>query len=79
MTRHSLDATSLICGIVLAAVAVAYLIGENSTFDVDMRWALPLTLIGLGAGGLVGAVASTRRANASVAVPAEQSESAESS
>ena len=63
MNRHHVDATSLISGLVLAGVALVYLVAENTTLDIDVRWALPLALIGLGVGGVVGAVTSARRAN----------------
>ena len=67
MIRHRLDLTSLICGLVFAAVAVVYLVAENSNLEVDVRWALPLALIGLGVGGVVGAITSARRASQSEA------------
>jgi len=63
MNRHQVDATSLISGLVFAGVALVYLIAENSALEVDVRWALPLALIGLGIGGVVGAVTSARRTN----------------
>jgi len=63
MNRHQVDATSLISGLVFAGVALVYLVAENSTLEVDVRWALPLALIGLGIGGVVGAITSARRAN----------------
>jgi uncharacterized membrane protein YfcA len=74
MNRHQIDATSLISGLVFAGVALVYLIAENTTLDVDVRWALPLALIGLGIGGVVGAVTSARRANEGDDEPVLQSE-----
>jgi len=62
MNRHQVDATSLISGLVFAGVALVYLIAENSALEVDVRWALPLALIGLGIGGVVGAVTSATSA-----------------
>ena len=62
MNRHQVDATSLISGLVFAGVALVYLVAENSSLEVDVRWALPLALIGLGIGGVVGAVTSARSA-----------------
>ncbi|MEO8329205.1 MAG: hypothetical protein ABI586_04280 [Candidatus Nanopelagicales bacterium] len=65
MTRHPIDAVSLVAGLVFAAVAVLYVIAEHSTVDIDARWVLPLALIGLGIGGVVGAVSTaTRQRNA---------------
>jgi uncharacterized membrane protein YfcA len=74
MNRHQIDATSLISGLVFAGVALVYLIAENTTLDVDVRWALPLALIGLGIGGVVGAVTSARRTTEDADEPVLQSE-----
>lgn len=61
MNRHSLDPVSLVAGLVFAAVAVVYLIAELTNADVDGRWVLPLALIGLGVGGVLGAFSSAAR------------------
>ena len=85
MNRHSLDPVSLVAGLVFAAVAAVYLVAELTDSDVDGRWVLPLALIGLGVGGVLGAVNSAarqRRDRISAAqveeidAPTEQSESA---
>ena len=61
MRRHELDLTSLIAGIVLAAIAAAYLLAAATGRSVDGAWVLPVGLIGLGLAGLAG---SLRRARA---------------
>ncbi len=61
MTRHPLDAVSLVAGLVFAGVAAAYLIAAHSALDVDARWVLPLALIGLGLGGVVGSINTASR------------------
>ena len=61
MTRHPLDAVSLVAGLVFTAVATAYLIAAHSSTDIDARWVLPLALIGLGIGGVVGSITTASR------------------
>jgi hypothetical protein len=61
MTRHPLDAVSLVAGLVFAGVAAVYLIAAHSALDVDARWVLPLALIGLGLGGVVGSINTATR------------------
>lgn len=61
MTRHSMDPVSLVAGLVFAAVAVVYLIATQTDMNVDGRWVLPLALIGLGIGGVLGALNTAAR------------------
>lgn len=61
MKRHAFDPVSLVAGLVFAAVAALYLVSEHSSFDVDGRWVLPLVLIGLGVGGVAGALMTASR------------------
>jgi len=61
MTRHQMDPVSLVAGLVFAAVAAVYLIATQTDMNVDGRWVLPLALIGLGVGGVLGAVNSAAR------------------
>lgn len=61
MKRHAFDATSFLAGLVLGSIALAYLVAEQSGWDVDGRWVLPVVLIGLGVAGIVGAVGGLRR------------------
>ncbi|MEO8329949.1 MAG: hypothetical protein ABI586_08095 [Candidatus Nanopelagicales bacterium] len=61
MTRHPIDAVSLVAGLVFAAVAVLYVVAAHSAVHIDARWVLPLALIGLGIGGVVGAVSTATR------------------
>jgi hypothetical protein len=61
MKRHAFDPTSFVAGIVLGAVALAYLVAERTSWDVDGRWVLPVALIGLGVAGIAGALTGLRR------------------
>ncbi len=61
MKRHQMDPVSLVAGLVFAAVAGVYLIATQTDTNVDGRWVLPLALIGLGVGGVLGAVNSAAR------------------
>jgi len=69
MKTHEFDATSLISGIVFAVVAGVYLAGAATGTHVDVRWLLPLTLIGLGIAGVAGAVTSAARQQRSTGAP----------
>lgn len=61
MTRHSLDPISLAAGLVFTVVAIAYLLDAHSSIDVDGRWVIPLALIAIGIGGVVGAIGAANR------------------
>jgi len=50
-----------VAGLVFAAVAAVYLIEAHSNVDIDGRWVLPLALIGLGLGGVLGALSTAAR------------------
>ena len=61
MSRHPFDPVSFVAGLVFVAVAVGYLFEAHSNIDVDGRWVLPLALIGLGIGGVMGALSTAAR------------------
>jgi hypothetical protein len=61
MKRHETDWTSLIAGLTFCVIAVAYLGGEISGRSLELRWVIPLLLIGLGAAGVAGTVVRARR------------------
>ncbi len=44
MRRHDLDWTSLVAGVVITAIAAAYLVGAWTDLRIDGRWVLPLGL-----------------------------------
>lgn len=48
MRKHAFDPASFVLGLVIAGVAVTYLVAEAQDRTVDGAWILPLTLIGLG-------------------------------
>ena len=56
--RHPRDAVSLVLGLVLATVAVLFLVVDVTDQPVDLRWAGPVALMAIGALGLA---ASLRR------------------
>ena len=56
--RHPRDAVSLVLGLVLATVAVLFLVVDVTDRSVDLRWAGPVALMAIGALGLA---ASLRR------------------
>jgi heme A synthase len=61
MKRHAFDPTSFVAGLVLGAIALAYLLAEQLDRTVDGRWVLPVALIGLGVAGIAGALGGLRR------------------
>jgi hypothetical protein len=61
MRRHETDWTSLIAGVTFCAIAIAYLAGEVTHRSLELRWVLPMLLIGLGIAGLAGTLVRARR------------------
>jgi hypothetical protein len=61
MKRHETDWTSLIAGVTFCAIALAYLGGEVTHRSLELRWVLPMLLIGLGIAGLAGTLVRARR------------------
>ena len=61
MSRHDPDLTSLIAGLVFLAIGVSYLLDATDVIEVQVRWIVPLALIGLGAAGLAGSVLRNRQ------------------
>ncbi len=61
MRRHAADLTSLIAGLVFVGIGTAYIIGALTEVRIEMRWVLPLGLIGLGLAGLAGTISQARR------------------
>jgi hypothetical protein len=56
-SRHRRDAVSLVMGLLMLGVAGLFLVGDLAS-GVDLRWAGPVVLIGI---GLIGLAASVRR------------------
>jgi hypothetical protein len=69
MKRHAFDPTSFLAGLVLGAVALAYLVAERTSWTLDGRWVLPVALIGLGVAGIAGALTGLRPAVESDVTP----------
>ena len=61
MKRHEPDWTSLIAGITFCAIALAYLVGEVTNRRLELRWVVPMLLIGLGLAGLAGTLVRAHR------------------
>lgn len=61
MKRHEPDWTSLIAGVTFCAIAVAYLGGEVTHRSLELRWVVPMLLIGLGVAGLAGTLVRAHR------------------
>ena len=60
MRRHELDLMSLVAGLVLLAISVAFLVGALTDTRVEPAVVLPLTLVGLGAAGIAGSLRKVR-------------------
>ena len=58
MSRHDRDVVSLMGGVALVLVAVAFLLTDLTTLRVDARWAGPVVLVVV---GTLGVFASLRR------------------
>lgn len=56
MSRHRLDVTSLSLGVIFVVTAVLYLVADVRGWSIDVRWVVPVLFIGLGVGGLAGAI-----------------------
>jgi len=61
MKRHEPDWTSLIAGVTFCVIALAYLGGEVTYRSLELRWVVPMLLIGLGIAGLAGTLVRARR------------------
>jgi hypothetical protein len=61
MKRHEPDWTSLIAGVTFCAIALTYLGGEVTHRSLELRWVLPMLLIGLGIAGLAGTLVRAHR------------------
>jgi hypothetical protein len=61
MKRHEPDWTSLIAGVTFCAIALAYLGGEITHRSLELRWVVPMLLIGLGVAGLAGTLVRAHR------------------
>lgn len=61
MKRHEPDWTSLVAGVTFCAIALAYLGGEITHRSLELRWVVPMLLIGLGIAGLAGTLVRARR------------------
>lgn len=61
MSRHDLDLTSLVSGLIFAAVGVIFLLDLTVDYAVSPRWVTPLVLIGVGLAGLLSTVKSSFR------------------
>jgi hypothetical protein len=63
MKRHPVEIFSLVSGLAFLAFAGAYLVGAGLDRYPDARIALPLLLVGLGAGGLAAVLRAQKRSD----------------
>jgi hypothetical protein len=56
MRRHAPNWTSLIVGVTFTAIAIAYLSAAIDDRTLQVRWVLPILLIGLGLAGVAATV-----------------------
>ncbi|HEY3926055.1 MAG TPA: hypothetical protein VGL75_15940 [Acidothermaceae bacterium] len=69
MKRHEPDWTSLIAGVTFCAIALAYLGGEVTHRSLELRWVVPMLLVGLGLAGLAGTLVRAHRMSDTAATP----------
>jgi hypothetical protein len=79
MKRHEPDWTSLIAGVTFCAIALAYLGGEITHRNLELRWVVPVLLIGLGIAGLAGTLVRAHRMSDAGAATATPTDSADQS
>lgn len=72
MRRHSFDPTSFILGLVVAGLAVVYLVAEAEDRAIDGAWIFPVALIGLGIAAVVAGLSRALRRAPSPTPPEEQ-------
>lgn len=53
MWRHERDTVSLMAGLLLVLLAVAFLVDDLTAIDLDGRWAAPAVLILVGTAGVL--------------------------
>lgn len=61
MTRHETDYFSLAAGVLFTFLGLVFTVTLLGGWHLDTRWAFPLTLIVLGAGGVAASLSAGRR------------------
>jgi hypothetical protein len=74
MRRHAPNWTSLIVGVTFAAIAIAYLSAAIDDRTLQVRWVLPILLIGLGLAGVAATVLRLPKATPVIAQPDDKPE-----
>jgi hypothetical protein len=77
MKRHETDWTSLIAGVTFCAIAVAYLGSQITDRTLELRWMVPILLIGLGIAGLAGTLVRARRLSGPAPEPVTPTDTAD--
>ena len=67
--RHARDVTSLMAGLLLAALAGLFFVSDLTDLSVAVRWVGPVLLIGVGAVGLLMTIRSRPGADPTAADP----------
>ena len=62
MNERRFDISAFVAGLVFIGIGVAFLLDRLDVWDLQMDLLLPLTVIGMGAAVLLGAVANRSRA-----------------
>lgn len=57
--RHGRDTLSLMSGLLLVLLALAFLVADTTDVDVDARWVAPAALLAVGAAGLLSTLRRT--------------------
>jgi hypothetical protein len=60
VTRHETDYFSLAAGALFTFLGVAFTVALLGDWNLDIRWAFPLTLIVLGVGGVAASLSAGR-------------------
>lgn len=72
MARHPFDLVAFTFGVVVTALAAAYVVGAYTDLRLDGRLVLPILLVGLGAVGLTASLLAQRRSDRRVAAAEEK-------
>jgi hypothetical protein len=75
--RHAADWTSFVAGLTFCGIAIAYLSSEVADRTLEVRWVVPIVLIGLGIAGLAGTLVRARTTPSSAQVPPSTTDDAE--
>jgi hypothetical protein len=70
--RHDFDIASFVMGVALLLVAVGAVVADVENSTVNLRWVLPVVLLGLGGAGFAGTLIGRKDADADPVPNAER-------